>query len=261
MIQYCTITDSNYLPRFLALYESMRMHCQPFMLWTLALDRETERALDTLFNVRIIPLIIVENESLKRAKGNRSHIEYIWTLKASFMRFILRGGDGVDSITHVDADMLFFSNPAPAFDEIGAAPVAVAPHRYSPRCTPRSESPGVYNGGFVYVAKSGMDFLDWWVAVCIEWCYWRYEDGDKYVDQKYLDDAPDRWGAHALRHKGAHLGPWNQEQYSYSLRSGRIYVDDDPLLWYHFHKGLEPGFVFHPFVKEIIYGAYREALG
>lgn len=254
MRHYCAITDAGYLTRFHALYASMR-HCRPFTLWMLALDGEVERV--TLPSVNVVPLAVLETDQLRQAKANRSYIEYIWTLKASFMRFVLRG---VDSVAHVDADMMFFGDPSPAFDEIGDAPVAVAPHRYSPRCRPRSESPGIYNGGFVYVARNGWEFLDWWADACVEWCYWRYED-DRYVDQKYLDDAPERWGAHVLRHKGAHLAPWNQEQYGYSKVHRQIYVDSEPLLWYHFHKGLEPGFVLHPFVKEFIYGAYREALG
>ena len=260
MRHYCTITDSNYLLRFLALYESMR-YCQPFTLWTLVLDDRTAQKLEemNLPGVTAVPLSVIVDDRLMQAKSNRSRIEFIWTLKASFMQAILRDELGADSIAHVDADMLFFSNPTPAFTEIGSAPVAVAPHRYSPRCAPRGTTPGVYNGGFVYVARAGMDFLDWWAAACIEWCYWHHDAG-RYVDQKYLDDAPERWGAHALKHKGAHLGPWNQEQYGYSLRDGQIFVDDDPLLWYHFHKGLEPGFVLCPFVEKCIYGDYREAL-
>ena len=259
MRHYCTITDTGYLPKFMALYESMR-HCHLFTLWVLALDEGAEQALEPLANVNIVPLVVIEDAALKQAKSNRSRIEYVWTLKSSFMRTIMYNERGINSITHIDADMLFFSDPSPAFDEIRDAPCAVAPHRYSPRCQPRGTSPGVYNGGFVYVARSGMDFLDWWADACIEWCYWHHDQG-RYVDQKYLDDAPERWDAHALQHKGAHLGPWNQEQYSYSLINGHIYVDDDPLLWYHFHKGLEPGFVLHPFVEEFIYETYREALG
>jgi hypothetical protein len=260
MRHYCTLTDTAYLVRFLALYESMRAHCRPFTLWTLALDDMAAQKLADLDlpGASIIPLPTILDDRLVKARANRSRIEFIWTLKSSFMRIVL-GDSGVPGVAHVDADMLFFSDPQPAFDEIGDAPVAVAPHRYSPRCTPRSTTPGVYNGGFVYVARSGLDFLNWWADACIEWCYWRHEPG-KYVDQKYLDDAPERWGAHALQHKGAHLGPWNQEQYGYARVHGRIYVDDEPLLWYHFHKGLKPGFVLRPFVEEYIYGGYREAL-
>ena len=76
-----------------------------------------------------------------------------------------------------------------------------------------------------------------------------------------LDDAPERWNAHALQHTGAHLAPWNQDQYGYARRDGQIYVDGQPLLWYHFHKGLRPGYVLHPFVKWFVYETYREALG
>jgi len=263
---YTTSTDTGYLPRFLALHESMERHCTPYTLWVLALDNKALNVVGALPNVSATPLASIENERLLRAKANRTRIEYIWTVKPSFMYDLLLGHPGMPHIAHVGADCYFFNNPEPVFTEIGDAPVGIVPHRFSPECQPLRAHPGLYNGDFIYVSRGagGLAFIRWFASACIEWCYWRhevYQGRPLYVDQKWLNDAPAKWGAHVIQHKGAHLSPWNQRQYHYEWRGKSIYVGGQPLLWYHFHKGLQHGFPrVHPFVERYIYGAYREAL-
>lgn len=268
MRHYCTITNEGYLTRFLILHESLEAHCQPYRLWVLTLDDRSLAVVETLPNATAVPLAAVETGALRKAKSNRTPIEYVWTVKSSFMCYLLQEyGPIMDGLAWIDADCMFFSDPSPAFAEIGTAPCAVAPHRFSPRCTPTATHPGKHNGGFVYVKnnKRGLAFARWWAAACIKWCHWHHEHKygqDLYVDQKWLDYAPQKWGAHALRHVGAHLAPWSQEGYNYSLRDGRIFVDGVPLLWYHYHKELQHGFPgIKPFVQEHIYDPYRIALG
>lgn len=267
MRHYCTITDGDYLARFLILHGSMEAHCGPYHLWALALDGKSSAVIKALPNVTVFPLAAVETKALLAAKANRTPLEYIWTAKASFVHHVLLEHPEMSCLTWIDADCMFFSDPEPIFAEIGDAPCAVVPHRFSPRCTPRTTHPGIYNGGFYHVKnnEAGLAFVEWWARSCIKWCFWRHEHKhgrDLYVDQKWLDDALQEWRAHALRHKGAHLAPWSQERYAYSLRGGRIYVDEVPLLWFHYHKGLQHGFPgIKPFVQDHIYEPYRIALG
>jgi len=262
MRNYCTYFDANYLSRGLAIIESMQAHCQPYHLWILAMCTKAESVLKqmALPNVSIVPMSEFETPELLVAKGNRSAVEYIWTCTGSWIKYVLDTYPELDHVNYIDADMLFFADPAPIFEEIGAAPIGITPHRFSPSLSACIEV-GEFNVGLIYIKNCdiGRACVNRYASQCIEWCYWRPEDG-KYADQKYLNEWPDMWGAHAIQHKGANLAPWNQVQYDYSLRDGQIYVDDDPLLWYHYHKGLESGYVTHPFVTEHVYTAYRQAL-
>ena len=77
--------------------------------------------------------------------------------------------------------------------------------------------------------------LHWWREQCIEWCYDRVEDG-RFADQRYLDTWPDRFpGVVVLRHKGANLAPWNVSNYKIREDRGRVWVDEQPLIFFHFH--------------------------
>jgi hypothetical protein len=60
------------------------------------------------------------------------------------------------------------------------------------------------------------------------------EDG-RYGDQKYLDDWPTRFeNVVVLQHKGAGLAPWNLAGYTCSIQGKQVYVDEVPLIFYHF---------------------------
>ena len=59
---FCTLFDSNYLPRGLALYRSLQRHCPAFRLWVFCMDIEAERILRQLDlpDLTIVPLVELE---------------------------------------------------------------------------------------------------------------------------------------------------------------------------------------------------------
>jgi hypothetical protein len=81
-----------------------------------------------------------------------------------------------------------------------------------------------------------MAALTWWHERCIEWCYDRYEP-DRYGDQKYLDEFPDRFdGVRVSSHVGAGLAPWNTSSHRIERYDGGFLVDGQPLLFHHFQS-------------------------
>lgn len=237
---FCTYFDFNYLAKGLALYESLERHCPEYHLWILALDDRTLNTLASmkLSNVSIISLTSFETSELRTAVSDRSTQERYWTYTPWWINFVLNNAP-VSHIAYVDADIFFYHDPAPVFDEMRGKGVAITPHRFPPKYSALITS-GVYNVGMVYVERDhqrARECINEWQALCTKWCYYRHDPNDpfRFCDQKYWDMLVPKYGAWPIQHLGANLAPWNAEGYQYTVQGGHLYVSGQPLIWYHFH--------------------------
>ena len=240
MYYFCTYFDRNYLVRGLTLYRSLTHHARPFVLWALCFDDFTHDILSklNLSNLWSVSLQEFErnDEALLAAKQNRSRVEYYFTCTPSWPLYILSHFPEVDLITYLDADLFFYANPAPIYEEFGKQSILIVGHRF-PEHLRHLEEVGIYNVGLLAFRNDGhgRECLQWWRERCLEWCYDRVEDGH-YADQKYLDDWPVRFRqVKVLNNKGAGLAPWNWMNCDISIQSERATVDGQPLIFYHFH--------------------------
>lgn len=236
---FCTLFDSNYLLKGLAMIRSLARHCPGMRIHVLCMDDQALRILNQLKMpfVNCIALAEIESDELLKAKADRGVAEYCWTLSSCFTWYVMQNYQEIEFLTYVDADLLFYSAVQPLFDEIGDASIAIIEHRFSPRLQDRE-----VNGRFCVEWNSfrrdaqGLACLKRWREQCIEWCYYRLEDG-KMGDQKYLDEWPGLYSnCHILMHPGAGIAPWNYSQYEFSIDAGNIDVDGSPLIFYHFHQ-------------------------
>jgi hypothetical protein len=240
MRYFCTYFDQRYLPRGLAMYESLGRHCPQFKLWVLCLDAETLTYLKGIrrSDLEPIPMEAFErcDDLLKESKRNRSLLEYYFTCTPSLPLFIFEKNPAVELITYLDADLYFFSPLDSLFDEIADHSIAIIPHRFPPSFR-KAERHGLYNVGWVSFRNDGhgLACLQRWRTQCIDRCA-DSSDGMQFADQRYLDDWPAQFrNLIVLRHKGANLAPWNIANYKITSQNGDIYVDNEPLLFFHFH--------------------------
>jgi hypothetical protein len=248
MRYFCTYFDSNYLVRFLPLYASLCRHVGAFEIYALCFDDHAHEALGTLALEHVVPIALEdferEDEELVSKKAERSTIEYYFTSSPSLPLYVLRNYAHVDLIAYLDADLYFYSDVAPLYEELGDGSVLIIPHRYPDRIKERAKY-GIYNVGLMIFRRDaeGLRCLDWWRAKCLDWCFDEVQ-ADRYADQKYLDQFPSRFdGVCVSKHKGANLGPWNIESFTVSGRYGDVAVDDDPLIFYHFEGYRQEGSV------------------
>jgi hypothetical protein len=209
------------------------------------------RAYDVLQQLDLPRLIAIPLGELERhdprlaaVKADRTQLEYCWTATPCIARYCFDREPHLDAITYVDSDIYFFSSPEPLFAELGDNSIQIVPHRYAPEHRHFEATSGIYNVEWLIFRRDarGLEALDWWRERCLEWCYYRVEDG-KLGDQKYLDDWPERFeGVSVLQHVGGGLAPWNVSAYALSERDGQVWVDDVPLVFYHCHS-LK---LFHP---------------
>ena len=216
MCSYCTLFDSNYLAKGLAMYYSLLKHCNSFCLYIFAFDKKTEIVLKKmgLKNVVVVSLKDLEDEDLLAVKSSRTNAEYFWTCSSAAIWYCMKNFN-IDICTYVDADLFFFSDPSILLDEMGDDDVLITEHRYTSQYDFTSLT-GIYCVQFMSFKNTtnGLSVLNWWRSECLKWCYDRFEDG-KYGDQKYLDDWPTRFtGIHVLQHLGGGMAPWNMQQYA-----------------------------------------------
>jgi hypothetical protein len=273
--EFCTLFDSGYLFKALALYASLERHCGRFHLTALCVDEEAECLLRLLAlpNMSVLPLAELESRdgALAATKADRNRFEYCCTATPALPLHLLETRPEVDEITYLDADLLFFSSPEPLFAEMGDASVLITPHRF-PEYLRHYEANGIFNVQFMTFRRDeeGLAALRWWHDRCLEWCYLRLEDG-KFADQKYLDDWPERFkGVHVLQHPGGGLAPWNVDGVALRDDGGSVTVDGKPLVFFHFHRvrmrtdgGYDwraPGYLGLTRAFELVYRPYLGAL-
>ena len=238
---FCTYFDQRFLSRGLALHHSLLDHCRSFHLWVLCLDEPVNAALSALDlpHVTLVPLAELEaaDGELLKVKGGRTTVEYYFTCTPAWPLWVFNQAPQLDMITYLDADLFFFADPAPIFEELGARSVGIISHRFPPDMRWR-ERYGIYNVGWVSFRRdaNGIACLRWWRERCIEWCHDREEAG-RFGDQKYLDVWPELFDRVAvLEHPGANVAPWNLTEHPLSVRDARIWVKEQfPLLFFHFH--------------------------
>lgn len=269
---YCTLFDKHYLYKGLTLYHSLQESGASFHFWILAMDAECQAILKKLKlkHVSIIELSDFEDSELCAVKEDRTPVEYCWTITPSLPLYLLEN-KALSEVTYIDADLYFFSQPQPIFDEFGKNSVLLIEHRYSPAQRALEKFSGKFNVQFMTFRNNsaGVRALRWWRERCLEWCYHRYEDG-KLGDQRYLHDWETRFsGVHVLQHLGAGVAPWNIQQYTVEKNKQGILVAGAPLIFYHFHAykmytisehHFAPGYWIPWNAERYIYAAYKKRL-
>jgi hypothetical protein len=214
MEHYVTLFDRVFLPQGLALHASLQRHCQPYQLWILCIDHDTYQVLTrlSLSNVKLLWLENVITEELLLVKPSRSQQEWCWTLTPFTPGFVFDADATVQRVTYLDADIWFCQSPRRIFNEFekSGKNVLITEHCYAAEFD-QARTSGKFCVQFVTFDRTGGERVrQWWGKRCIEWCHARFED-NKFGDQKYLDDWPERFPneVHVLEDRRLALGPWN----------------------------------------------------
>jgi hypothetical protein len=238
---FCTFFDSRYLIRGLALHESLsRCSTDEFELWILCMDTASY---GFLRNANLEKVNLVKLEELERAcpdltrvRGKRGLVEYYFTCKPALISFLLKSHPHIDRLTYLDADLYFFADHSLLNDELSSSSIGIVEHRFAPNLQSLART-GRYNAGWISIKRdsTGLACVEWWRERCIEWCYDTPDNG-RYGDQGYLDEFKRLFGSVvSVAHKGANLAPWNIGNFMIGSIDGRVVVDGEPLIFFHFH--------------------------
>ncbi|MFO1257759.1 MAG: glycosyl transferase [Gammaproteobacteria bacterium] len=240
---FCTLFDTNYLSRGIALYHSLRQQLgEDFHLFVFPFDQSSYDLL-TVMNMPQLTVVAqseFETDDLLAVKQNRKPGEYCWTCTPAIIEHLLETYE-IDHCTYLDADTFFFDSPALILNHLDKKDVIITEHRFTTQYD-RTDSVGRFCVQFVYFnqTENARSILKHWREQCIEWCFDKIEDG-KFGDQKYLDEWPASPNVFIPHHLGVGVAPWNVQQYEVRSVRGKPYIYDEkgsqcvPLVFYHFH--------------------------
>jgi hypothetical protein len=253
---YLTAPRAYQLP---VLVGSMMKHCQPFTLHVLAWDFDgfevpSVKALgwnwhpETSIRFTHRSDFLALHPEYENLPGPpRKTINHIDTARWRVIADLISEGFG--PVTYLDGDQFFFSSPEPMYAEIGDAKLAVSPHRIPPRTMglpgvvlETHRKYGLFNSGLSVVAD--LAIAEEMAEAVFRWSYCatiEYPPGNYlFGDQGHLERVACKHGAHVIQNPGVNVAPWNANRHRLEEREGELFVDDVPLVTYHF-SGLRPG--------------------
>jgi len=243
--RYCTLFDSAYAVKGVLMIESLfAKSSTPCDVRVLALDEEAERAVGTRFAVHDgregrhwvsayrLSDLEAKRPELRACRAGREWRHYCWQLASCWTRENVPATPG-EGVAYLDADLWFFADPEECWREAEGKSAAVVPHRFPPKYAHYSVNGKFCQCATFFLDERGFAVLRRWAGQCVERC-----DDSTCGDQRYLDswrsELRDR--LHVFRSKGIVPGPWNAWTYRIEERDGRILVDDDILVAYHYHE-------------------------
>ena len=181
--------------------------------------------------------LLTKFPELAGVADQRKYSELFFTSSPFLVKLALEEVDEGDVVVYLDADLFFFENPQAVFEELADGSIAIIRHNYPENRKRLATKYGTFNVGLVVFRNDpeGRRVLDWWAARCIEWCHDFPLDG-KYADQGYLDQFPELSSRTViLENPGFNLAPWNTSSSTLSLVQQKVSVNNEPLLFFHFH--------------------------
>lgn len=237
---FTTVVSSYYVYKFLAMQESLNQHCKNYQLFALCIDKQAYSILKrfNLKNVMLLKLSVLENDMLLAAKNSRNYHEYCWTLKPFILNYVMKVYKDTQYFAHLDSDLFFFSSPVQIINEAPMSSIFLTDHNNSDNFLHTYETSGIYNTGFVCCKNDSTSNLavEWWLTKCLEKCciVADVQEG-LYGDQRYVELWPKLFpDVHVVNSKGANVAQWNIEGFKINEISGKVYVDNDNLIFYHF---------------------------
>ena len=246
MIYYTSIC-SNYLPKAMALAESVKCHNPDATFILCLVEREVPQIAREFPHFDQVVLARDAGwENFDAFMFRHSIVEASTAVKPRFMQYLMERFAEASKFVYLDPDVLVYSEFVELNQLLDSHSIVLAPHLLRPGNVDMEISSlahGSYNLGFLAVARSvnSVEFVKWWADRLFLFCYDDKARGI-FTDQKWIDLAPCFFDVHILKHHGYDFATWSL--LGSDLRpapdgKGHV-VNGDPLRFIHF-SGLDSG--------------------
>ncbi len=224
--------------------ESLQSLKIDFSLYLLCLDNYTysyfEEKKNKYSQIILIKLKNIEKyfDQLKKAKKNRTTIEYYFTLSPFLPSYIFEYYK-TPHICTLDADIKFYSSPERIFNYLQNYSIVITPHKFSPENLDLIVF-GKNNVSFQIFKNDniGNECLYIWRNQCLNWCKdYLDEECSRFADQKYLDNWEILFfpNVMVLNDNVSGLAAWNLNNYNIKFIDNIFLSNNEKIIFYHFH--------------------------
>lgn len=240
---FTTIISTNYLPKALALGESLRRHEDGARLKIVFIDYADDEGLPELDGVDCLSLAVLglSRHTIAEMTMTYDLVEFATAIKPLLFRRLLEDAEQVfylDPDTYVVSPMVELSPEL----EKSAGGILLTPHflRPPPKDAELSDGHmlhcGVNNLGFCGFDRRAFDLLDWWWGHLRTECLYDPLAG-LFVDQKWMDIGATLFEAGSLRQAGYNVGLGNLVERPIAQDDDGYYIGStgDRLRLFHFH--------------------------
>lgn len=240
---YCTILSTNYLPKALALAESLRRHEDGAILRILFIDVAEDEQLPELPGVAGLSTasLGLSRRSVRELVMSYDLVEFATAVKPLLLQHLLRQAEQVvylDPDTYLTAPLV----ELPGALEASAGGILLTPHFLGPPPPGTDHTDGhlllvgVNNLGFCAVDRRSLPALEWWWSHLQAECLYDPLAG-LFVDQKWMDIGSSHFQAASFRHAGYNVSVANLWERPLVLddEGYRIASTGDRLRLFHFH--------------------------
>ncbi len=240
---YCTILSTNYLPRALALADSLRRHEDGATLKILFIDVASDEGLPQLTGVECLSTasLGLPRRTLLDLAMVYNLVELATAVKPLLLKALLQENE---QVVYLDPDTYLTSPMVELWPALQATAggILLTPHFLRP--TPPDADigeghmllVGVYNLGFCAVDRRALEFLDWWWGHLHDECLYDPLSG-LFVDQKWMDIGSTLFEAGSFRHSGYNVGVGNLPERPLARDTDGYYnsSNGERLRLFHFH--------------------------
>ncbi len=240
MIQLCTYFDSRFLPRGLALIDSVKAHTPSFKIYILALDDACFEYLQSLqdANLEIVSLAEYKTYFSIDISKYADKKQFYFSITPNICLFIFDKYQEVDQLFYLDADLLFYQSANYLLEEMGEKSILICSHHFHPLHQLIATHYGHFNvaiNGFRNDSE-GLRCLQQWKSDCESW-YPGMPDfpHDFFSDQIFLDKWPAMYPSlHIVKNVAIDVAPWNLNNIKITRKNGIFYADNQELIVFHF---------------------------
>jgi hypothetical protein len=255
-----TICSVNYLAQAKTLGDSLIKHNKNYKFIIGLLDK-----LDSFnFDKNLVPPYeIIEVESLTNIdnfdymNSNYNIIEFNTAVKPYYFDHLMKIYDNAKGFIYLDPDIMVFNNFSYLEDNLRQHDIILTPHI----CTPiKVETDykeglflnhGIYNLGFIALKKNSntQAFIDWWKGRLRENCIIDTSNGI-FVDQLPINFVPIYFdNVYVSKNMGLNMAYWNLHERKINEENGVFYVNETPLVFFHFSSFVANGNAISKIVK------------